>query len=152
MANEGTLTGLKSILFMMLFYSVCVTLIAHFAPSYTTPYTGDFTSQGINTDMSSIANQVDLGVQSQTQLPLADIGALLFYSGNLFIDLAVNFFTALPQMTVLLINIILSLISPDAVFSQQLKLVFEIVFFVSYMLGLISLLLNLRSGKGVGVI
>lgn len=148
---SATIDGLKGILLMMVFYSIAVTLIAHYSPSWTTSYTGDYISQGVNTDISSITSQVDLNVQSQTSLPLVDLGALLFYSGNLFLDLAVNFLTALPQMTVLVINIILSLISPDAVFSQSIKLLLQSVLFVGYMFSLIGLLLNLRSGRGVQI-
>ena len=149
--SEATITGLKAILFMMAFYSISVTLIANFAPSFTDPYTGDYISQGVNTDINDITSQIDLGVQSQTQLPLVDLGALLFYSGNLFLDLAVNFLTALPQMTVLLINIIMSIVTPDVVFAQSIKLILQVIFFVGYMLSLISLLLNLRSGRGVQI-
>lgn len=148
---EATIEGLKAMLFMMIFYSVCVTLIAHMLPQFTDQYTGNFMSQGVNTDINDITSSVDLGVQGQTQLPLVDLGALLFYSGNLFIDLAVNFVTALPQMVVLSINIVMSIVTPDAVFSQQLKLGLQALLFVAYMFSLLGLLLNLRSGRGVQI-
>lgn len=148
---EATIEGLKAMLFMMIFYSVCVTLIAYMLPQFTQPYTSNFMSQGVNTNINEITSSVDLSVRGQTQLPLVDLGALLFYSGNLFIDLAVNFVTALPQMVVLAINIVMSIISPDAVFSQQIKLGIQSLLFVAYMFSLIGLLLNLRSGRGVQI-
>ena len=88
--GTSNINGLTGVLIMMIFYSISITSMAYFFPSYITPY-GDMATQNIDTNVTGIVNTVDLSVQDQSSLPLVEISALLFYTGNLFFDLILNF-------------------------------------------------------------
>ncbi len=142
-----SITGLTGILLMMVFYSVTMTMFVYYMPSYVTPY-GEIGTNNVNTDVTGIVNEVDISVNAQSSLPLVDIGTLLFYTGNLFFDLVLNFITALPQMFVLFFTIVLSLFPIDMYLTQEMMLFIQAVLFIVQMLGIIQLFANLRSGGG----
>lgn len=148
---QSTFDSFKGVLTVMLFYSVSITLLTSFMPVEALTY-ADFFGEGVsssNLDYSSIAGDIQGGLDQQSSVPLIEVGALVFYSGNILIDLILNFITAIPQMIGLLINGIATL------FGNSLSIVFlgiiegfvTAAITIFYLLSLISLSTSIRSGR-----
>lgn len=142
---------LKMILTVQLFWAFGITLLVATIPvAHLTPVTL-FVASGSADTLTSIGSELETNLQSQVNLPLINAAALVFYSGNLIVDLALNFLTAVPQMFTLLLEgyfILVPNISPDV--QTYLKLFVFTIISVMYFLGLISFLSNSRS-SGVGL-
>ncbi|MEM4757767.1 MAG: hypothetical protein QW184_01275, partial [Nanopusillaceae archaeon] len=101
------------------------------------------------TTHKDVGEKLKSGLQLQTNIPLVDMGALIFYSGNLLIDLMVNFFTAIPSMFTALINFYFTLFPINAEVATTIKLfVFSFVT-ILYVLMLIQFLISLRTRSGI---
>lgn len=131
---------------IQIFYSFSATLLTY-----------SLTKLGVNSDIYKIntTNYVEIGeklqtgLQLQTNIPIIDMGALIFYSGNLLIDLMVNFFTAIPSMVTALVNFFFTIFVIDAQLASMIKLfVFSFVS-ILYVLMLIQFLISLRTRGGL---
>ena len=91
------------------------------------------TSQGHDT-MDTLGPKIESNLGSQLRLPLIDAAALVFYSGNLVVDLLMNFMTAIPQMFTLLVEGIFTLMPIDANLQKYVKL---FVLFGNFILGVV---------------
>jgi hypothetical protein len=148
---ESTFDWFKTVLYVMLFYSVSITLITQFMPSDMLDYAYVFTD-GIddkNLNYDEITQEVQGGLDQQSNVPLIEVGALVFYSGNILVDLILNFITAIPQMITLLINGIALLFANgiDVVFLGIIEGFATASIIVFYIIGLISLTTGIRSGR-----
>lgn len=143
--GTSNIVGLVGLLCMMIFYSLSITTMSYMFPEWAQPFNA-FAQQNVNTDISDITSTVDLGVRAQSGIPLVELGTLLFYTGNLWFDLILNFLTALPQMFTLFVDILLSLFNFDVYFTQMMKLYMGSIIFVVQMLGVLQFFANLRSG------
>jgi len=133
------------IIMIQLFYSFGATLLTHaLQPFNVNPlYLQEY--QNISTDITNITGRIESTTQSQLNIPLIDLGALVFYSGNIIVDLMLNFFFALPSMLTILVTTFTNIFSLDAYLASQLKLfVFSIVS-ILYFLNLLAFILNIRS-------
>ena len=143
--------GFKSVIWVMLFYSVSITLLTSFMPVDALQY-ADFFSDGVddsNLNYNEIAGDVQGGLDQQSNVPLVEVGALVFYSGNILVDLILNFVTAIPQMVVLLINGVATLFGNnlDVVFLGIIEGFSTAAIVIFYILSLISLTTSIRSGR-----
>lgn len=97
--------------------------------------------------MTDVSGQVQNTLTKETQFSVVDLGALALFSGNILLDLLVNFAFALPQMITLLINGFMMLIGNNL--DSQIVLYVEIfassVVMIMYFIGLLTLLTNIRS-------
>jgi hypothetical protein len=84
-------------------------------------------------------------LQRTRNIPLVDIGALVFYSGNAFIDLIGNFITAIPQMVTFLLNVGIQLFPLEPTLAFYLKLFLEASLTIIYIWLLITFILSLFS-------
>ena len=64
-------------------------------------------------DMQGVYNQVKSAEENQYRIPVLDLGALIFYSGNFIADLVINFVFAVPGMINLLVGNFLHFVSLD---------------------------------------
>jgi len=87
-----------AILVMQLFYSFSITLVTHGMPEDSLNFVTSFSDATNQYDFDSTTSQVESSLNSQTSIPVIELGALVFYSGNIMIDLFLNFITAVPQM------------------------------------------------------
>jgi hypothetical protein len=141
------ITNLKAVLTIMLFWSFAMTILTYTMPSsmlnYIQPFESDLPSA------TDTATTVQGSIDSQINIPIIELGALIFYSGNIVIDLILNFITAIPEMMSILLNGILLLINVPTNIATTVKLFAFSMFTIFYILGVIALLLNVRSGKGL---
>jgi len=143
---------LRTMLIVQLFFGVSVTLIAHsvamFDPSYVT-YIDPFT--GVHaTNMANVTAQMQDSVQSQLNIPVVELGALLFYSGNIIIDMMLNFLFAIPEMITMFIKGIGLLgfgLNPFVMVQVQTFLTGLVV--IMYLISLIELIVSIRAGSKI---
>lgn len=150
MAESGIMESFRVLIYVMLFYSVSITLLAYALPAGALNFVTVF-SEGTQ-DTSSLDNlnaEVQDSLTRQTNIPVIELGALVFYSGNILVDLLVNFVYALPQMFGLLIHGITSLFNLDAYIFQTIQAFATILMTVMYILGIIQLITGLRSGTNI---
>ena len=102
-----------------------------------------------NLNYNDIAGDVQGGLDQQSNVPLVEVGALVFYSGNILIDLILNFVTAIPQMIGLLINGLAVLFGGglDVIFLGIIEGFASAAILIFYLLGLINLTTSIRSGR-----
>jgi hypothetical protein len=145
----GEMSILKGILVIMLFYSFGVTIFSYTLPTATLDYIKPFETK-TTTSLTDTVNEVESSIDRQLNIPIIEIGALVFYSGNIVIDLFLNFIFAVPEMlTILTHGIILIINLPDYLVDTIQTFAFS-VFSIFYILSVIQLLLGVRSGRVVG--
>lgn len=139
---------LKAMIFVQLFYAIGIGALVYSMPSDAIQYISIISNDGKPTlDVDTISGKVQENLERQTNIPVIDLGALVFYSGNFMIDLLLNFFFAIPQMLGFLIAAITSIFNFNPYLSTMVTTMFQVLFGVLYTIGIISLLLSLRSGR-----
>lgn len=136
----------KAIILVQLFYSFSITGLAYTIPADAREYTDAFSQIADDISLSGVSTDIQNSLEKQTNIPVIELGALVFYSGNLLIDLLLNFAFAIPQMFGMLVNGIMMLISIDSYISTLIQLFATVVMTALYFIGIIQLLTSIRSG------
>lgn len=134
------------LLTVQLFYSLGITLLV-----YTTePMSVDNTilEQYTNStsDMEDVTGELEGAIGEQTDIPLVDIAGLVFYSGNIILDLMLNFYFALPSMVTLLVAGFDYVFLLDPIVAANVKLFLYGLVAIFYTMSLLSFILSIRSG------
>jgi len=140
---------LKAVIMVQLFWALAMTLIVYSLPVDQLDSMALFANTDNNSSMAEIGAQVQGSADDQFNVPFLDFATLIYYSSNLFFTLVVNFAFAVPQMMILLFSGIFLFIPVDAVIQTQLKIFIGAVITAIYFLGIIGMMLNLRSGGRV---
>lgn len=138
-----------AILIVMLFYSLGITLYAHALPEDSLDYVTSFSDLAGEISLSSVGEQVQDSIEEQTTIPVIELGALVFYSSNIILDLLLNFAFAIPEMIGLLLYGLMMLLNIDPVMVNTIQLFFTVIITVLYFLSIITLLTSIRSGRAV---
>lgn len=150
MAETGIVSGFKVMIIVMLFYAVSITMIAYALEGTTA---GNqilpFQELANDVDLEGTSAQIEDSLTQQTNIPVIEVGALVFYSGNILIDLLLNFVYAVPQMLGLLIHGITTLFNLDSVIFAYVQIFSSVLITALYFIGLIQLLTGVRSGRVV---
>lgn len=137
-----------TLLLVQLFWSLGVSLIVPNMPNATANQVVMFTNSNNVIELSTLQSSVSQGITDQQNIPLLEVGALVFYSSATILNIMINFFTAIPQMVTLLMTV-LFLFIPLGV-SLQITLqawVFGIVT-VLYFVALFTFLMGTRTNLG----
>lgn len=137
----------KVVLIIQLFYAVSITLIAYSIPEDAQDYVTAYSDIASSINLNSVATDVQDSIDKQTKLPIVELGALVFYSGNILIDLILNFAFAIPQMIGLVISGIRIIFNLDIYVIATVQLFATAVVAVMYFIGVIQLLTGIRSGR-----
>lgn len=135
------------IIIIQLFYASSITLITYALPSDSLNHVDVFSEVTNDIDLDTVSNDLQDAVDDQLDIPVIELGALVFYSGNILIDLLLNFFFAIPQMLGLMINGFMLLFNVDSYIFAIVQLFASVIVSVLYFIGLIQLLINIR-GRG----
>lgn len=136
----------KAILLTQLFYSLAITLLVYsLSPVGFDPAIQGFSNSSSNVDATEITSQVQDTLTRQTKVSVVDVGALVLFSGNILLDLLLNFTFALPQMITLLIDGVVRLIGIDAEITNTVQIFATALIMIMYFIGLLTLLTNIRS-------
>jgi hypothetical protein len=142
------LDDFKGIIIMMAFYSFCITGFTYFLPSESLQYIDVFSSLShTNLDLQQLQTKVQSSLSSQTSLPLIDLGALIFYSGNILLDLLLNFLFAVPEMIGLILTGLTHMFSLPYQVVWLTQVFTMALMVILYIISLITMLVNLR-GQG----
>jgi len=138
---------LKVLFTVQLFWALGITLMVATIPAAHLEPVSLFVNASGSDTLETLGPQLEENLQNQIDLPLVDVAALVFYSGNLIVDLVLNFFTAIPQMFTLLLDGLFILMPNIAADIQiYLKLFVGTIISVMYFLGLISFLSKSKAG------
>lgn len=137
----------KTAVLVMLFYSVAINMVVYSLPSGSVRGVGDMFESDF--DGETITEEVQENLDRQTNIPVVDIGALVFYSGNILIDLIANFATALPQMVGFLFAGLRNLLNLDGVIVLYAQGFATAIITVMYFIAVIQLLMGVRSGRSL---
>lgn len=149
MANITNL--LRLLVIIMIVYSGGMTVFIHTLPANTLNQLRPFQGPTSSLPDETINEITDSTFLQLSDIPLINVGALVFYTGNIFIDFIVNFVTALPQIFVLLLNVFsLVGINIDATILLAIQGMATVILSVTFVLGLIELWIDIRSGRQIG--
>ncbi len=141
---------LKLIFIMSAVYAFGMTIFVHALPSDTLTQVDPFSNFAQTISLTNLSQQVESNVEQQTNIPLIEVGALIFFSGNIFLDLVLNFVFAIPQMIILFISgFQLIGFNIDGTLLIALQLLISVLISVLYFVGVIELILNIRSGRQI---
>ena len=138
-----------TVILAQLFFSVVITGYVNIIPEEALDYFDPYTDLSSRTSPEDINEQVQENLERQTNLPVVELGALVFYSGNILLDFILNFAFALPQMIQLLINTMLFLVNVPAQISTIIITFTGVAVSVLYFISIIQFLVGLRSGRFV---
>lgn len=131
---------------VQLFWSFGVTMLVHALPADVVNSAALFSDNETADTLTEIGPIVEEKVTNQLQVQPLDIVTLIFYSGNLLIDLILNFVTAVPQMFVLIVAAFNLIVPMDPDQLSLLKLYVLTVAGVLYIVGFVTTITQLRSG------
>jgi len=130
---------------IQLFLGLSMTLVVHALPSDTLEYAQIFSPEH-TIDMGSTTQSIEDSLQKQTNVPVLDVGALVFYSGNILIDLFLNFFFAIPEAISILVNAFFMVAPVEAFIATQIKLFIFAIITIIYLFVMFQFIAGIRSG------
>lgn len=143
----SSMTAFKGIIIAQLFFSFAITLFAYATPDNALDYVTSFSDLANQASLNETGEQIQDSLERQTNIPVVEIGALIFYSGNIVLDLLLNFVYAVPEMIGLLIHGFMRLVSVDTYIWAVVQLFATVATTALYVIGLIEMLTNIRSGR-----
>lgn len=136
----------KVMIYVQGFYALAVTLIAYSVPPEVLGYTSTVQQPATDYNLQMMNDKVSTNLNNQKNIPLIDLGSLLFYSGNFIMDMLLNFISAIPQMICLLIMLVFgNLISMDPVILSQVNVFVGALCTLLWIIGLIQTIMAVRS-------
>lgn len=145
----GQFDFFKTMLTVQLFWAFAVTILLYVTPIATTNQLTLTQYQDGSFDLLEVKSQFEGIMTSQTNIPFVNAGALIFYSGNLILNLMVNFFTFVPQMFTIILTLIAAIIPMDANLLNQLKVFITVFMGIMYVIALLSFISQYRNPGGV---
>ena len=132
------------IIIIQLIFAFTITMILYALPSDTINYVSNYELEH-GADLKDVSQEIQGSVDQQFNLPLIDLGALVFYSGNIIIDLILRFFFAIPEMLSILLGTIFTFVGIDPYISGMLQILIWAIVSALYMINIIRFLLNIRA-------
>ena len=147
----NAIDSLKIILVISLFFSFGINVINYTLPADAKNYILDSTAQANTYDMTDTKEQVEGSYNKiHTGIPLIDVaGSLVFFSGQIFLDLIMNFILAIPSLLTLIISNVFFFV--DSGIMKFVNIFIYAVFSVIYVINLIVMAINAFSQAGVSV-
>ena len=139
-------------LLVQLFYALAVTLIVPTLPDASLNQVVMFTNSNNVIQISTLKSSLETGVTGQSNIPLLEFGAMIFYTSNIIINLMLNFFTAIPQMITALVSAFLYFVPvvPIAM-KQSVVMLVQAILSIIYSIAILTFIMGARSPmKGVG--
>jgi hypothetical protein len=145
----GGLDNFKVMMTAQVFWSFVFTMLLYTTPVADQNQLAWITMSSGTTDLATIGTSFEAAVTNQTNIPIVEIGALLFYSGNIIIDLLLNFAFAIPQMFSILLNLLFLVIPLPNLIAKGVTLFIMAMISIAYAMGILQFVTNLRSGGSI---
>lgn len=145
-------TAFKATLGVMMFYSLFISLMTWGLSTYmpgSIDYVTSFQDLGQTIDLNTTAQTIQSSLEQQTSIPVIELGALVFYSGNIFIDLLLNFAFAIPQMISLFLMGLSMLIPFPPFVIAAVQGFSSVLIGVIYLVTIIEQIIGIRSGRAI---
>jgi len=150
---SNTYDYFKYVIIIQLVFGIGATMISHSLPEQTmVDLSSQITPEEVDSmeDLSTnFTEKIEAIRNPPINLPFVDTAFILFYSGNLVIDSLINSIFAIPSMFTVLISGFTIFIPIYAPYKAILQLFVYSVIAILYLIGIIAVLLNLRSQGGV---
>lgn len=138
------MTMFKATITIMLFYSLGITLLTYSLDPLTVgSWEEVFGAPAV--DIGETGQDIQDSLETQLDIPIVDLGALVFYSGNILVDMILNFLFAVPEMIGLLFTGFTAIFSLDAQLAAQVQLFAFVLTVATYVIGVIELLTSIRA-------
>jgi hypothetical protein len=145
---SDTMNVFKTIILVQLFFSFAITGIAYALPEDAKHYVSSASDLANEIDLEGTGKQIESSLEQQTNIPVIELGALVFYSGNIIIDLILNFIFAIPQMFGLLINLLLMVFGAvDYYLTALVQIFISVTYYSIYLINAMQTMTNVRSGR-----
>jgi hypothetical protein len=132
---------------VQLFFAASVTTLAYTLPSEMVHKVEILQSSNTNLNLDNLTTTLQSSVERQRSVPIIDMGALIFYSGNIVLDLIVNFVGAGPAMITMAFKLISLLFGGmDIYITSIIQGVITILMFAWYIISLLTMITNMRAG------
>ena len=137
-----------TLLLVQLFWSLGVSLIVPNMPNALSNQVVMYTNSNNVIELNTLQASVSQGITDQQNIPLLEVGALVFYSSATILNIMINFFTAIPQMVTLLMTVLFLFIPLGN--SLQIVLQAWVVGIVTilYFVALFTFLMGTRTNLG----
>jgi len=143
----NTLDYFKLIIIVQIFFGVSVTLLAYSMPSSS--YT-DMIEAEHQVDLTETGNIITSAAERQTNIPILDVGSLIFFSGNIIIDLVLNSVFAIPEMATSLVSVFNIFLPLDPTVKIYIGISIFLIIGAVYIINILAFIINLRSSASVG--
>lgn len=131
-----------------MFYGFGITLTVYALPNDMVPYAFSFTQSNFG-DYNSTASEIQSSLEQQKNVPVVNVGALIFYSGNILLDMLMNAAFAGAELISIVMNGIALLLGIGGNSWSMLNAFASILCWVLYMVSVIRAILSIRSGRVV---
>jgi len=131
------------------FISLVITSIVYSLPADVRNAADSFNNQSSRLSINDVATDLETGVQAQTNVPIIDTAALVYYSGNQIIDFLMNWAFGLPVVLNLIIDGIMMLFGLNVDLLAILKVALSALLGALYLFGLLEFILNMRGSGSI---
>lgn len=149
----GAMKLFQTVLVIQLFYALAITLttygLAAAGSDLINAQIDPFSEVTDDLNLETVSGELEDSLTRQTNIPVVELGALVFYSGNILLDLMLNFAFAIPEMIGMLVNGLGLLFNLDSYIFVVVELFAGILVMAMYFIGLIQLLTGIRSGRAI---
>lgn len=148
MANVNIMNVFITVLLVQLFFSVSINLYTYsLAGTDSLNYISSFSDVAGQVNITTVSQEVSGSLEKQSNVPIVELGALIFYSGNILMDLILNFAFAIPEMIGLVIYGIANLIALPVQMIYIIESFAAGTILILYFVSIIQLVTGLRSGR-----
>jgi len=147
---KSTFDYFVAIIVFQLFFGAGISMLAYSLPS---------DPQGISytvlaepkheINIKTVGQDLKDSAEQQVNLPLVDLGALVFYSGNIVMDMVLNSVFAVPEVVTLGFDIVMGYFPIDVTLQNYIKIVIFAVIMALYVIGILAFVMNMRSGAPI---
>lgn len=148
MDDSTAIKLLVSIFIFSAFFSLGITAFTHYLPADAKYFASGFSGSTI--DLETTTADLEENLQRQTNIPVIDVGALVFYSGNIFLDFMLNFIFAIPEAIGLIFKGLSMLFSFDAYIVYIVESFFGAIIILMYFMSILLFITGFRSGRVLG--
>lgn len=136
-------------LWVQLFYSFAMTILVYSMAMFVPLNQVELFTNNVGPGVDDIAEDIEGSFENQFNIPVVDLGSLVFFSGNILADLILNFITAIPNMVNILISAFFLFIPVEAQLQTNIKIFIVVALTIGYMLGTLAFLANMRTGRAI---
>jgi len=134
-----------SIVLLSAFYSFAIVSLTYTLPDSDMNFIVQFSTDDAIRDYGETSREFQDSLQTQKQFGIVDAGALALFSGNILLDLAVNFFFAVPSMFALFFSAIFYFLKINVFLQNEIILLVKAILAIISSIFLIRFLLGART-------